>query len=289
MMSVDSFATVSRRPLGWLGGALLAAWVGSVQADPAPGRYGCERPVSLALYQNRVFYSDGQGIDPDLVAELQRRSGCTFEVSVLPRSEIWARLEAGTLDMSTSGIATPERRRFAFFVPYLYLRNKLIVPTTLVAQVESFADFARLPGARLGVVASYRHGPYLDSGVRILRGEGRVLEFVDDAARFAALRSGEVSALIGHDLNLSGALPAEEQLNYRVIDVVPGPAVPHGLILARQRFTPAQAAEWLRLLEGVRLDGRLAGIMRAHAAPGLAEELLNSGYHYELAKQGRQP
>ncbi|WP_238474367.1 substrate-binding periplasmic protein [Pseudomonas cavernae] len=270
-------------------GLLLGGQLAVAQADEAAQRYGCEQPIRLALYQNLVFYREGQGIDPDMVVELQRRSGCRFDISLLPRSEIWARLQAGSLDMSTSGIATSERRRFAFFVPYLYLRNKLILPASLALQVESLDAFERLTGARLGVIRGYRHGPYLDNGVRVLRGEGRVLEFSDDTARFAALREGEVSALIGHDLNLSGSLPAEQQLDYRVVDVVPGPAVPHGLILARKHFSPAQAAAWLRLVEAMRLDGSLAGIMHAHAPPALADELLNSGYHYELAKQGRQP
>lgn len=217
------------------------------------------------------------------------RSGCRFEVGLLPRSEIWLRLQNGGLDMATSGIPTVERRRFAFFVPYMYQRNKLIVPVALAPGIASFMDFQRLSGARLGVVASYRHGAYLDSGVRLLRAEGRVLAYPDDKERFAALQRGEVQALIGHDLNLSGTLPLEEQLQYRVIDVVPGPSIPTGMVLARRRFSPAQAAEWLRLLEGMRLDGRLAAILRSHAPPHLAEELMNSGYRYELVRREGQP
>jgi polar amino acid transport system substrate-binding protein len=170
----------------------------------------------------------------------------------------------------------------------MYQRNKLIVPLNLASGITTFSDFQRLPGARLGVVKSYRHGPYLDSGVRILRSEGRVVEYADDTSRFAALSRGEVSGLLGHDLNLSGSLSAEEQLKFRVIDVVPGPAIPTSMVLARRHFTAAQAAEWLRLVEGMRLEGRLSAIMRAHAPAHLAEELLNSGYRYELAKQGQQ-
>ncbi|MDD0844062.1 substrate-binding periplasmic protein [Pseudomonas sp. Gutcm_11s] len=281
--------SVLTRHAGWFVGCLLATLVLPVYAGEAAQRYGCEQPIRLALYENRVFYRDGQGIDPDMVAELQRRSGCRFEIGLLPRSEIWLRLQNGGLDMATSGIPTIERRRFAFFLPYMYQRNKLIVPVALAPGITTFADFQRLPGARLGVVASYRHGSYLDSGVRLLRAAGRVQEYPDDQARFAALQSGEVQALIGHDLNLSGTLPAEEQLKYRVIDVVPGPSIPTGMVLARNRFSPAQAAEWLRLIESMRLDGRLAAILRGHAPPHLAEELLSSGYRYELARREQQP
>lgn len=269
----------------WLAGLVLAADAIPSLASDAARRYGCEQPIRLALYENRVFYHDGQGIDPDMVAELQRRSGCRFEVSLLPRSEIWRRLQGGGLDMTSSGIATVERRRFAFFLPYIYPRNKLIVPVALAPGIATFADFRNLSGARLGVVAGYRHGAYLDSGVRLLRAEGRVRAYPDDDERFAALQRGEVQALIGHDLNLLGALPAEEQPRYRVIDVVPGPAIAHGMVLARRRFSTTQAAEWLRLVEGMRLDGALASIMRRHAPAHLAEELLSSGYRYDLARR----
>lgn len=274
---------------GWFAGCLSALLAFPVLAAEPARRYGCEQPIRLALYENRVFYRDGEGIDPDMVAELQRRSGCRFEIGLLPRSEIWQRLQNGSLDMATSGIPTVERRRFAFFLPYMYQRNKLIVPAALAPGINTFADFQRLPGARLGVVAGYRHGSYLDGGVRLLRAEGRVRDYADDQARFAALERGEVQALVGHDLNLSGSLPAEEQLDYRVIDVVPGPSIPTGMVLARHRFTPAQAAEWLRLIEGMRLDGRLAAILRSHAPPHLAEELLSSGYRYELARRNATP
>lgn len=283
-----TLAAPARCRLRWLVWPLIA-FLCAAEAEDSAQRYGCEQPIRLAFYRNLVFYRDGQGIDPDMVAELQRRSGCAFEIGLLPRSEIWARLQAGTLDMATSGIPTDDRRRFAYFVPYMYQRNKLIVPVGLAAGLNSFTDFVRLPGARLGVITSYRHGPYLDGGVRLLRNEGRVREYPDDAARFAALQRGEVNGLLGHDLNLSGSMPPEEQLKFRVIDVVPGPAIPTAMVLARQRFTAAQAAAWLRLVEGMRLDGRLADVMRSHAPPHLAEELLNSGYRYDLAKQGQQP
>ncbi|MBM7060366.1 transporter substrate-binding domain-containing protein [Pseudomonas sp. UL073] len=288
-MRMNASAAPPLRRWHWLLVPLLGSLLAAVQADEVAHGYGCDRPIRLALYENRVFYHDAQGIDPDLVAELRRRSGCAFEVSVMPRSDIWRALQAGTLDMATSGIATPERERFAYFVPYLYLRNKLIVPASLAPQLVSMSDFVQMPGARLGIIASYRHGPFMDSSVRILRLAGRVSEYPDEATRFRALASGEVSALIGHDLNLDGAVPAAERLNYRLVDVAPGPAIPHGLVLARAHFSAPQAAQWLRLIEAMRLDGRLAGIMRANAPQPAADELLNSGYHYELAKQGRQP
>lgn len=271
-------------------GLLLPLVTSACLCAAAEDRFGCAAPLRLAFYRNQVFYRDGHGIDPDLIAELARRSGCRFELSVRPRAEIWLALQHGELDMATSGIATDERRHFAYFVPYLYLRNKLIVPIELGGDVRRFDDFQALPGARLGVIASYRHGPYLDAMVRILRSQGRVREYADDASRFNALLNGEVDGLIGHELNLSGAITDPSlRRRFRVVDVSPGPAIAHGLVLARGHFTAAQSAEWLRLLEDMREDGSLARIYLGNAPLDVAAALLDNGYRSASGQQGGQP
>jgi polar amino acid transport system substrate-binding protein len=92
---------------------------------------------------------------------------------VRSRADIWLALQRGELDVATSGVATDERRRYAFFVPYLYLRNKLIVPIELAPDLRSLDDFQRLPGARLGD-RRLRPRSLHDGMLKILRGQGRV-------------------------------------------------------------------------------------------------------------------
>lgn len=264
---------------------LPAAWLCAVAMSA--DRYGCEAPIRVAYTRNLVFFhEDGSGIDTDLIAELARRSGCRFEASVRPRDEIWRMLESGELEMGTSGVATPQRRTFTYLLPYVYLRNKLIVPVEL-GDMQSLEDFHDMPGARIGVIAGYRHGPYIEAMLRILRGEGRVVEFRDDTTRFNALLNGNVEAVIGHELNLAGAVAnRRERERFRVVDVIRGPATPHHLMLSRKRFTPAQSAAWLRLIEAMRLDGSLAGIMQRNTSPAMATELLDSGYRYGSTDRG---
>ncbi|ANI13749.1 hypothetical protein A9C11_07000 [Pseudomonas citronellolis] len=251
--------------------------------------YGCAQPVRLAFYRNQVFYHDGKGLDADLVAELARRTGCAFEVSVRPRAQIWTALQRGELDMATSAVATVEQRRYAYFVPYLRLRERLIVPLDLSADLHSLDDFHALPGVRLGAVAGYNHGPYLDAMLRILRSEGRVREYVDETACFNALLGGEVDGLIGHELSLAGLLhePALRH-RFRGIDVARGPGVPRSLVLARGRFSAAQSAQWQRLFEDLRLDGSLVRIFLRNAPLDVAAALLDNGYRPTPDGQGGQ-
>jgi len=261
-----------------------AAWL--CAEAMAEDRYGCEQPISVAYTRNVVFFHDDVGIDPDLIAELGKRTGCQFETSVRPRDEIWNMLENGDLQMGTSGVATPQRRTYTYLLPYLYVRNKLIVRDDL-GEMNSLEAFHDMPGARIGVIAGYRHGAFIDGMLRILRAEGRVVEYKDDATRFSALLNGDVEAVIGHEMNLSGSVADRRQRErFRVVDVMPGPATPHNLMLSRKRFTPAQGAEWMRLLETLWLDGTLARIMRKNAPPQVAEGLLDSGYRYSSTDRG---
>lgn len=261
-----------------------AAWL--CAAAMAEDRYGCEQPITVAYTRNVVFFHDDVGIDPDLIAELGKRTGCQFETSIRARDEIWSQLQSGGLQMGTSGVATPQRRTYTYLLPYLYLRNKLIVRDDL-GETDSLEAFHDMPGARIGVIAGYRHGAFIDGMLRILRAEGRVVEYTDDATRFSALLNGDVEGVIGHEMNLEGAVSDRRQRQrFHVVDVIPGPATPHNLMLSRKRFTPAQSAEWLRLMEALWLDGTLARIMRKNAPPPVAEGLLDSGYRYSSTDRG---
>lgn len=261
-----------------------AAWL--CAAAMAEDRYGCEQPITVAYTRNVVFFHDDVGIDPDLIAELGKRTGCQFETSIRARDEIWSQLQSGGLQMGTSGVATPQRRTYTYLLPYLYLRNKLIVRDDL-GETDSLEAFHDMPGARIGVIAGYRHGAFIDGMLRILRAEGRVVEYTDDATRFSALLNGDVEGVIGHEMNLEGAVSDRRQRQrFHVVDVIPGPATPHNLMLSRKRFTPAQSAEWLRLMETLWLDGTLARIMRKNAPPPVVEGLLDSGYRYSSTDRG---
>ena len=84
--------------------------------------------IQLAYYENGALYyrnQDGSysGIDKDVVEEVARRSGCHFNTVLESRIRIWTQLSNGTLAMSVSGIATPEREKTSRFIPYFATRN----------------------------------------------------------------------------------------------------------------------------------------------------------------------
>ena len=76
-------------------------------------------PYTVAMYQHgALYYRSGEqwaGIDKDIVDELARRTGCELRMTRDSRIRIWTMLKEGTLDMTMSGISTPEREGFARF------------------------------------------------------------------------------------------------------------------------------------------------------------------------------
>ncbi|KAF1072795.1 MAG: hypothetical protein GAK45_00069 [Pseudomonas citronellolis] len=277
MASLPSFRT------RWLP-VLLAVLAGQAWADD---RFGCEQPIRVGFNDNPVFQLEGQGIDPDLLAELGRRTGCRFETHVMRSGQIWPAIQQRTIDLTTSAMLSHQRRAQVYFVSYLFLRNKLIVPLSLGVNLHSLEGFRNRPGLRLGIVQGRLQGPYLDGMLQLFRGDGRLLEFHDDHAAFAALLDGQIDGLLGHELGLLHTIDAPLlRRRLRVVDVIPGPAAPRALAFSRQRFTAAQSAEWQRLIEEMLLDGSLARIMLRNAPLDVAAGLLDSGYRYGSTEQG---
>jgi len=239
-----------------------------------------DKPIKLAFYHYGLLYFESpagqaRGIDRDLVDVLAQRSGCKFQTLLQTRARIWMDLEAGWLDMSVSGIETEERARFAWFIPYLVMKNQLVTHAELAPKFHSLADF-QYSSYRLGVVRSFRHGQAQDALISALRKENRVVESRDANASFIKLHEGKIDAMFSQslvytkylkDLNLSADM--------RVLDLTPEEVgVPHGLILSKQRFSAADAEQWRALMHELRADGSLRKIFRRYVDEAEAERLL---------------
>ncbi len=223
------------------------------------------RPISIALYEFGLLFNNGRGIDRDVIDELRHRSGCRFDISVRPRARIWQELEAGTLDMSVSGIQNPTRDRFAWFAPYLTLKNisLLDLPAGSPSTASAFLADTRL---RWGAVRAFRHGESADTFLDQLRQQGRVLEGQNVAQVFAMLKSGRVQGMFAQSPVYRMHLTDDEANHrYRLVDWAPHEAaVPHSLILAKSRFSAEQAALWQGLVQSMVTDGTMLRILQRY-------------------------
>jgi len=110
----------------------------------------CSRPLTLGLHEHGLLYSSdtNTGIDKDFADELILRSGCMIIISVMPRDRIWQLIESGALDFSLSGIANPDRERFAAFA--WYFSNKYYLLVRKDANVQRLTDFEQKERLQLG-------------------------------------------------------------------------------------------------------------------------------------------
>ena len=58
----------------------------------------CSRTFTLAYHEHGLLYTKEQdaGLNKDVAMELNKRSGCRFEVSVMPRARIWLQIDTFT-------------------------------------------------------------------------------------------------------------------------------------------------------------------------------------------------
>jgi polar amino acid transport system substrate-binding protein len=269
----------------WCRAAAVAgvAWasfgLANAKGPSAPEAAPCpERPITVAFYEFGALYQaaggvvdgfTGRGIDVDLLRELRHRSGCRFEGMVMTRARIWSELEAGRLDMTTSGIATPEREKRYAFAPYIQLKHHVWMLQSHPPVQGGLDGFMSEPRLRWGAVRGYRHTPAYDAALDQARSQGRVVEATDDAQLLRLLAEGTVDAVVGHAVVLRRyAAEHPRQPQIVALDWAPQASVAsEGLVLSRARFSEADIGWWRALVHELVRDGTLARILRRHVPP----------------------
>jgi polar amino acid transport system substrate-binding protein len=256
----------------------LLLWAAGALASPI----ACgDQPIRLAFYEYGYFYYSDKpgpaGIDKDIVEELTRRSGCRFSTQVLARARIWAELANGGLDMSVSGIQTPERDRFAWFAHYLSMKNYAVLGPSVPPAVQSAHGFLQHSKLQFGAVRAFRHGTRQDQWLDQLRADNRVQDSANVETLFKKLKEGRIDALFSQpavygkslaDLGLQHSTSIQDW-------TADEKGVPHGLILAKSRFSADDAKAWQALVATLRADGTLRRIYARYLSAAEASALLD--------------
>lgn len=260
--------------------ACLGLWSASIVNAAGPVDCG-DRPIRLAFYDYGYLYFEDQGqahgIDKDLADELARRSGCRFDSQVMKRARIWADLESGDLDMGLSGIQTEQRDRFAWFVPYLAMKNYAILHGSISPPVRSGDDFVARGELQFGVVRGFKHGAAQERWLQALRDAGRVQESADVETIFKKLQQHRVDAMFSQPpVYLKKLADFGMEQAVVIVDWTPREqGVAHGLVLAKTRFSDRDAAQWRGLIDTLRQDGTLARIYARYLPDAIVSRMLD--------------
>ncbi|MFN3862476.1 MAG: substrate-binding periplasmic protein [Roseateles sp.] len=234
-------------------------------------------PYTVLLYEfgqlnYRNAHGQPQGVDPDLVEALARRSGCQLLTAVDSRVRIWDQLARGTLEITTSGIATPEREQLAEFWPYLRSRNRAVMRTAQAGRWASLADFAADPARRVAVVKGFKHGPSIDAFLDRMRAERRVDEVGGFDTAYRVLMAGRVDLIFAHPLNLPAITPGSNAA-VTLLDWAPQDDILACLVVSRTRVAAADRQRLREALTSLLRDGSVDAIMARHVRPELLASL----------------
>lgn len=238
----------------------------------------CAREFSVGVSDLgfSAFVQDGrwQGVVPELVAELARRSGCRLKLSPRPRARVLMEFEQGQIDVITSSMQAPDRDRVGHFLPYAYTELDLVVVDDSLPL--SFDELRQRRDVRLGTVRGVRLGP-LQATVDAMLAT-RQAEYSPDfdnlAAKLAAgrLQAAIIPSVIHAKMRRDGQLPPKAL----TADLLEGPPEAIGLYLNRAQM-PAQDVQLLqRHLDALRREGWVQATYARHLGEAEARRLFRS-------------
>ncbi|TDQ84508.1 ABC-type amino acid transport substrate-binding protein [Dongia mobilis] len=241
------------------------------RAGPQGDDLGCNRPLRVAVFEFGPWYRAGNGITIDLLEAIAARTGCAFQPVSLSRVAAWDALRDGTVDIIPNSIRTAERDRLARFVPFLRIRNLMIVRADAGNNLDSIDSFVADRTARLGVIRGFRYGSFFDLRLQSLLGDDRMTAADDPRDLVEQLRRGALDAILlpsGHFFAYVAEM--DRQRAFRVLDTTAAGPVPSGLALSRDQFSGVQVDNWLRLVEAMVLDRSMENLIANHLPPRIA-------------------
>ena len=233
----------------------------------------------LAFYELGALYyktsqGDYTGIDKEVVDELSKRTGCKFQTVLESRVRIWSQLSNHALDMTVSGVPTPEREKFARFIPYFSTRNFILLASYIPARNRTMAGFLEDPQLRVAVVKSFKHGATYDSWLNKLREQNRVEEAADFDSVVRLFVARRVDAFLALPTSLEPLRNKELANSFIVQDWAPNDEIKHALVLSRSRVPPAVGDLLQREIRAMQADGTLEKIFGHYLASDQAKGLL---------------
>lgn len=234
----------------------------------------CSRTYTLAYHEHGMLYSSvsDTGIDKDVAVEMIKRSGCKFEVSLMPRSRIWQFIEDGKLDFSMSGITNTARDKFAGFAWYFH--NKYYLLARNDANVNSLADFEKNPNLEIGAVRSFRYSPKANAFVDKLTEQKRVTDVLEHKQLLNMISLNRIQGMIMEPFNNSQVDTQLLEKITKVIDAGDAPVL-HGLIMSKSALSDSEQKKWRAVIDGMVKDGTMLRIMNKYFEPEMAKAMVS--------------
>jgi polar amino acid transport system substrate-binding protein len=226
----------------WAWAALALCGVGAGDAGAA-----CSRDISVPVSASGAsVIIDGdhiQGIYPDLLRSLGRKSGCNFVFTAVPRARQVVMFKSGGADLFMPASRTPERDLTGLFVPLIGHRAMLLSVAGNRAPITSAQDLLERRELRVAVVRGFDYGAQYMALIKELGKQGRLFVEVDVIAVARLLHAGSADVTIMGPTVLAGAIRRDPRVR-AIHDKLRAEAIPElpwansGAYISRTALSP---------------------------------------------------
>ncbi|MDM4768430.1 transporter substrate-binding domain-containing protein [Pelomonas sp. SE-A7] len=254
--------------------ALTAALHAPAWAQPP----GCTAPLRVGISPLGVAYSrqggEVKGYDFDLIRELSRRLGCTYDLIEMNRVRIFQSLERGELiDLATSASRTPERDQHALFVPMAQTRDYLLVHKRLAKPDFDLNSFVAMPELKLGVLAGSNYSSFIVARIAVLNRQGRIETTTQADSLIPRLVAGRYDGLVTTPAYFVAALrELPGAADIRALPIPESEPYLSGLYLSRKTLDEPRRQQIREALQSIHQDGTLLRILRNYFPEAMARE-----------------
>ncbi len=233
--------------------ALLASLLAGLGGLPGAAQAACSRPITIAISgqgsdivveENRAI----SGAMAEVLDEVARRSGCSFNHLFVPRVRAITMFMAGEVDVLPAAVQTPERDRVGVFVTYSSAQVAAIGLRNRLAQLGTLNN--ELSGSYLvNVVRGHDYGGAFKALVASLKAQHRLEEVADPltAARKLALGRADL-VLMAPGAFSEAAQRAGIDQALQAVPVTTIPAFLAGIYVSRSALNDSDREQLLHTL-----------------------------------------
>lgn len=236
------------------------------------------KKISLSFYTiGYLYFNDGykySGIDNDVINEIEKRTDCIFSKDLMARARIWNELKMNRLSMTVSGISTPERTEFAYFVPYFKAKNELLI-INKYSNIRNIEDIIKNNNIKFSKVRSFKHGYFFDKMFASIP-SNRLKNVVNVKDTYNNILDGTTQALVSLNIVIPywlDILSLKDKISIIDFDLN-NEKIPHGLVLSKKYFTKKQAAQFNKVILNMKNDGTLYQIYKKYLGEKIAKDIM---------------
>lgn len=223
------------------------------------------KSILVGIYNAGYLYHEehDHGINKDVIEEFFTRLGLGYKIEIMPRARISSMLAEGSLPVGVSTVATAERSKFSYFVPYFSQKNDVLIRKN--ANISTEKELFERDDLKVGIVRGYYYGEHYTYLIDKLKERHMIVEAKDIEQLYQMFRDDWIQVTF----NISTSYLYYFDY-YKIEDVDIYDWAPHekplvrNLAFSKKYFTPEDIDLFQRTIQDMKNDGTLYRIFNRY-------------------------